>query len=55
MKKVLIITIALMLAGCAASAMKTWVGHDEAEVLASWGATKRPSVSGYCDCLDWQT
>jgi hypothetical protein len=39
-KKVFIITIALTLAGCVGTgeAMKTWLGHDEAKVLASWGA-----------------
>ena len=46
MKNVLIITIALMLAGCAASVMKTWVGQDEAEVLASWGAPHRTARAG---------
>ncbi len=53
MLKVIGIAACLVLAGCAAEIMKSWLGHPETELLASWGAPDKSARSGSTKIHTW--
>jgi len=50
---VLFLTITLTLAGCAESRMKTWIGGNEGNLLANWGAPDRTARAGGKTIYTW--